>query len=287
MIIVGCSASQELARKIARKLKAEFLALEVRHFPDGEIYLRFKKTVKGNTVVLVQSFFDPEEKIIEVLFAAHTAKDLGAKKVILMAPYLAYMRQDKRFHPGECISSHVMAKLFRVFDELITIDPHLHRIHKLSNLFKMKTKRLSANSLISAYIKKHFKNILVVGPDEESYQWARKVAEKIKAHAIVLKKRRYTSRKVRIKIHGENIKGKNIIIVDDIISTGHTMIETVREAKRHGAKNVYCLCVHGIFAEDAYKKLKKAGAKQIISTNTVPSKTSKIDVSDIIADSLK
>lgn len=287
MIIIGCSASKDLAKKISKKLKKPYSELFVSKFPDNELYVRFKTNVKNKTVVLVQSLFEPNEKIIEILFAAYTAKDLGAKKLVLVAPYLAYMRQDKRFHPSGCISSEVIAKLFRVFDELITIDPHLHRHHSLRKLFKIKSKKLSANSLIADYIKKHFKNSIILGPDEESYQWAKKVAEKIKSHAIVLKKRRYTSRKVRIKIKGMNLKGKNIVVVDDIISTGHTMMETVKEAKHLGAKKIECVCVHGIFAENAYEKLKKLGVKRIVSTNTIPNKAAKIDVSGLIADSLK
>jgi len=289
MIIIGCSGSVDVARSIAKKAGKRFVKLDVRRFPDHEMFLKFpgSVSVRGKSVVLVQSLDHPSGKIIEVLFAAHTAKDLGAKKVILVAPYLAYMRQDKRFHYGECVSARVMGKLFSVFDAVITIDPHLHRIHNLADIFRHGTK-LSANYLIGNYVKKHFKRNIIIGPDEESYQWARLVAKHIKSHAIVLKKKRWSAKKVRIKIK-ENIdlSKEDVVIIDDIISTGHTMIETVKEAKRLKAKRVYCMCVHGILADNAYQKLKKAGAAGIISTNTVKNKTNRIDVSGIIAKELE
>lgn len=286
MIIVGCPSSAELAKNISRKVKgAKFSLLNSKKFPDGETRLRFEKNVKGEHIVLVQSLFNPNDKIIEILFAAHTAKDLGAKKVTLVAPYLSYMRQDIRFYANDCISAKVQGELFKVFDEVITIDPHLHRIHSLNKVFK-KGIRLSANSLIADYIKHHLKNPLVIGPDAESYQWADKIAEELHSHAIVLKKKRYNSRHVAIKLKNNiSLKGCEVAIVDDIISTGHTMMETVKEAKKHGASKVYCICVHGLFADDAITKLKKLGA-HVISTNTVPNESSKIDVSGIIAKAL-
>ncbi|NQV08259.1 ribose-phosphate diphosphokinase [Candidatus Woesearchaeota archaeon] len=286
MIIIGCSEGKDVGKRVAKRLKKPYSELIADHFPDKESHIRFKVNLKGKKVVLVQSFYGGNEQIMEALFAAYTAKDLGAKKVILVAPYLAYMRQDKRFHSGECVSSHVVAKLFKIFDGIISIDPHLHRIKKLSDLFKkMKAKSITANPLMGDYIKKNFKNAVVVGPDEESYQWAKSVAKKAGTDVVVLKKKRYSSRNVKIKMNYD-VEGKEVVIVDDIISTGHTIMEAAKEAKRLGAKNVHAVCVHGIFAENAYSKLKKLGVKKIVSTNTIPNKAAEIDVSGIIAESL-
>ncbi|MFH1848901.1 MAG: ribose-phosphate diphosphokinase [archaeon] len=284
-MIIGCSASVELARNIARRANDEFSPLLSEKFPDGETHLRFRTGIRGKDIALVQSLAHPNDKLIEILFAAHTARDLGARSVTLVAPYMAYLRQDKRFYPNECISARVTARLFRVFDRVITIDPHLHRIHRMSDLFRHST-RLSANSLIGEYIEEHFRDSLIIGPDEESCQWARKIAQHIKSHAVVLKKKRYNSRHVSIRIRGDVDLRTNVVIVDDIISTGHTMIETVKEAKKLGAKKIYCICVHGIFAEDALTRLRKAGAAGIISTNSIEGPTSKIDISPLIARSL-
>jgi ribose-phosphate pyrophosphokinase len=282
MIIIGCSSSTELAKKIARKLRKPYYELKVGTFPDGETYIKFASEVKGRTVVLVQTLNNPNEKLIEILFAAYTAQDLGAKKIILVTPYLAYMRQDKRFHSGEAVSNRIIARLFNIFDEIITIDPHLHRIKHLRDIFHMKAYALTASPLLANYIKKNIKKSVVIGPDEESYQWAEKVAQKAGVPVTVLKKKRYSSKKVKIILHQpELVKGRNVVIVDDIISTGHTMVETIRQAKAHGARSVCCLTVHGIYADNALPKLKKLGAK-VISTNTIQSETSRIDVSDLV-----
>ncbi len=288
-IIVGGTNSRELAKRIAKKLNAPYSELNAKNFPDGEICLRYMFDPKGKDVVIVNSMHpEPNNSMIELIFAANTAKELGAKTVTIVAPYLAYMRQDKRFHPGECQSNKIMAKLLSCADRVITLDPHIHRIKSLKDIFKINATRLSANEAIAEYIKKKIShNATIVGPDIESYQWAEKIAEKIKMHATVLKKKRYAADVVRIKVKpGTGFKGKNVIIVDDIISTGHTMIEPIRQIKKMGAKNMYCIGVHGLLVEGALKKLQKLGVK-VITTNTIENPVSKIDVSGTIADALK
>lgn len=288
VIVVGGYDAGNMGRSIARKIKANYSDLVVDHFPDGEFRLRYPKPVKGKTVILVESLGHPNDKLIEIIFAAYTAKDLGAKKVFLIAPYMPYLRQDKRFHPGECVSNSILGKMFHVFDYILTVDPHLHRVKSLRGLFKTKVKHISANRAIANYVSEHMNNPIVIGPDEESYQWARTVAKYLKCHAVVLKKKRWNARTVKIKIKEELELSKNdVVIVDDIISTGHTMIETVKEAKRLGAKRIYCMGVHAILADNADRKLKKLGIKGIIATNAVTNKYDKIDLAPILADEIK
>jgi len=186
--------------------------------------------------------------------------------------------------PGEAISSKIMAKLLNnAVDKIITIDPHLHRIPKLSKIFKIKNQTLTANPLIADYIKKHFQNEVVIGPDWESYQWAERIAKKIGVLATVLRKTRFSSRKVKVKmIKSIEIKNKNVVIVDDIISTGHTIAEAAKQAKKMGAKSITAICVHGLFVENAIKRLKAAGVNKIISTNTIQHPTNQIDVSPLL-----
>ncbi|RMF06576.1 ribose-phosphate diphosphokinase [Candidatus Woesearchaeota archaeon] len=287
-IVIGGYAAQDLGRKIARHLRSEYASLVVDHFPDGEFRIRYPKKVDGKTVILVESLRNPNDKIVEVIFAAYTAKDLGAKKVFLVAPYMPYLRQDKRFHPGECVSNAILGKMFHVFDFILTVDPHLHRVKSLRGLFRTRVKHISANRLIADYIKKNLENPVIIGPDEESYQWAKTVAKYINSHAIILKKKRYNSRSVRIKIKEDvDFKNSSVVLVDDIISSGHTMMETVKEAKKHGAKKIYCMCVHAILADNADKKLKKLGIKGLVATNSVPSPYSRIDLSGTLAEELK
>ena len=289
MLIVSCSHGKHLAKKIANKLKKPYSELEVTHFPDSEIKLRFKEDVRRKIVVLVQSFYNNiNDCIIETLFAAETARDLGAKKVILVAPYFPYLRQDRRFNPGECISLQTIAKnIDEDFDEILIIDPHLHREKTLKHIFRIKSHKLTANPLIVEYIKKKIKNPVIIGPDWESYKWAQKVAENIECDFSIMEKNRISSRKVKVKLHKKiDIKNKNLVFIDDMISTGHTLLEAIKSMKRLGAKKVTCFAVHGILVENALQKLRKAGA-EVITTNTVPNKAAKIDVASLIAESLK
>jgi len=290
MIITTCGNSYSIAKSIAKALKAKFSPLTIASFPDGDLYLRYNTELKNQEVVIVQSFQPhPDMSLFDVIFAAETARDLGAKSVTLVAPYLAYMRQDKRFHPGEGISSKIMAKLLNhAVDRLITIDPHIHRYKSLKDIFTIPATKLTANHLIADYIKRHFHNEVIIGPDWESFQWAEDIAKRIKVHATVLKKTRFSSRHVEVKmVHPIEIKGKNVVIVDDIISTGHTIAEAAKAAKKMGAKNITAIGVHGLLVENAADKLKKAGVDKVITTNCIESKTNKIDVTSVLIEALR
>ena len=289
MLVVSCSHGKHVGHRIAKKLNKRHSYLITDKFPDGELYIRFKSVIKNRHIVLVQSFYkDISDCIIEAIFAASTARELGAKRIALVAPYFPYLRQDKRFHSGEAISQSIVAGLIdKYFDAVYIMDPHLHRKINLENIFKIRAKKLTANPLIADYIKKHIKNPVVIGPDEESYKWAKNVAEMLSVESRILRKKRYSSYHVEIKLNKKiDLKGKNVVIVDDIISTGHTILETAKILRKLGAKKIYCICVHGIFANNALEKLRKAGIN-VISTNTIPNKAAKIDVSGIIGEGLK
>ena len=289
MIIISCSHGKHLGYKVAKRLKAQHSELFVKKFPDDELLIRFNANLKGSSVVLVQSFYgNISDCIVELVLASATAKDLGAKKIILAAPYFPYLRQDKRFRNGESVSHGIIAKLIEKYaDEILIIDPHLHRKKSLSQIFKIKATKLTANSLISNYIKNHIKNPIIIGPDEESYKWARSVAEMINAESRILEKKRYSSYHVEVKLNKKiDLKNKNAVIVDDIVSTGHTIMEAAKLLRKSGAKNIYCICVHGIFANGSLKKLTKVKIK-VISTNTIPNKVAKIDVSGVVSMSIK
>ena len=288
MLIVSCSHGKHLGYLIAKKSKKKYSNLIVDKFPDNELRIRFDSNLRSKNVVLVQSFYrNISDCIVEVIFAAKTAYELGAKNVTLVAPYFPYLRQDKRFHEGEAISQSIIASLIdKYFDAIYVMDPHLHRKNKLEYVFKIKSKKLTANNLIADYIKKHIKNPVVIGPDEESYKWAKNVANILGVESRILKKKRYSSYHVKVRLNKKiSLKNKNVVIVDDIISTGHTILETAKILRKLGAKKIHCICVHGIFVNNALDKLKKAGIK-VISTNTIPSKVAKIDVSGVIGESL-
>ena len=289
MIITTCGNSTKIAKRLAKKLKATFSPLTIKSFPDGDIYLKFNTKIRKQEVVIVQSFQPHSDmSLFDIVFAAETAKQLGAKKVILVAPYLAYMRQDKMFNYGECISSRVMAKLLnKSVDKIITIDPHLHRYKSLKDIFTIPATKLTANSVIATFIKKSIKNPVIIGPDWESYQWADVIAKLVGCESTCLEKTRFSSRTVKSKmIKPIECKDKNVVIVDDIISTGHTMIEAAKKAKKMGAASVTAIGVHGLFVEGAIDQMKKY-FDNIYTTNCIEHETNKIDVSSLLLEKLQ
>ena len=293
MIIIGCSHGKHLAGKVAKRLKAKYSELQVKKFPDGETKIRFLADVKGKDVILVQSFYgdmnwDVNDCVVEAIFAAETARDLGAKKVFLAAPYFPYLRQDKRFKPGESISLKIMAGLVdRHFDKVFVVDPHLHREAQLSHIFKIHSHKITSNPWIADYIRKNIKNPLIVGPDWESYKWAQRVAEQIGCEYVILEKVRYSGRKVKVTLNKKiDLDNKPVVFVDDMISTGNTILEASKNIRKLVAKKFYCVAVHGLFVEGALEKLRKANI-EAVTTNTIPNKVAKIDVSGIVADALK
>ena len=230
----------------------------------------------------------PNKTLLDLFFLGKTLKDLKAKKVIFLVPYLGFMRQDKRFNSGEAINAKIMSQMINeCCDKIITIDPHLHRILKMSDVFTNGI-NLTANHLIAKYIKNNFKNFVIIGPDWESFQWAEEIAKETNSKNTVMDKTRFSGRKIENKIKKEiDLKGKNIIIVDDIISTGKTMIGALKEAKKRGARSVNAIGVHGLFIEKGYEKMKKAGFNKIVSTNTIIHKTNKIDIIDLFLEKIK
>ncbi|MEK6891989.1 MAG: ribose-phosphate diphosphokinase, partial [Nanoarchaeota archaeon] len=270
MLVVSCSHGNHLGSSIAKKLNTNHSQLTVNKFPDDEILIKFNSDLKNKKVILVQSFYNNiSDCLVEAVLASATAKELGAKKIILVAPYFPYLRQDKRFHAGESVSQKIIGGLIdNYFDEVYVVDPHLHRKNSLGKVFRIKSKKITANYLIAEYIRKNIKSPVIIGPDEESYKWARHVAEMINAESRILKKKRFSSYHVKVKLNKKvDLKNKNVVIVDDMVSTGHTIIEASKLLRKLDAKNIYCICVHGIFVEDALKKIEKNKIK-VISTNT-------------------
>jgi ribose-phosphate pyrophosphokinase len=287
-IVFAGTDSTQIAKKLAKAISAEYSELKVSSFPDGELKIRYPADVSDRHVIIVNGMIpNPNKNLLESVFSIQTAKQLGAAKVTFVAPYLAYMRQDRQFKPGECVSARIMAKLLDCADLVIAVDPHLHRIHRLQDIFRTKAKSVSADPMLAEYIRKNHPKAIIIGPDIESSQWAKKIADSIGNESMILLKKRYSATKVRIIVHGDPslFKGRDVVIVDDIISTGHTMIEPIRQLKKFGAKKITCIGIHGVFVENALQKLKKLGVN-VITTNTIENQTSKIDVSNAIVGAL-
>lgn len=258
--------------------------LSYRLFPDGESYIRFEDNLEGKEILFLDSLDHPNEKTIPLILAANTAKELGAKSVGLAAPYLAYMRQDKRFSPGEAVTSVYFAKLISdSFDWLLTIDPHLHRYKSLNDIYTIPTYCLSATELISGWIIKNVDHPVLIGPDSESDQWVAQIARAINAPYTVLEKVRLGDKNVEVSIpEMGKYKNRTPILVDDIISTGQTMIKTLHHLKALETKVPICIGVHAIFANITTSALLQAGAGKVITCNTIYHDSNEIDVSPLI-----
>jgi len=288
-LVIALPGNVLMAAKLAEETGAEIGRLDLRHFPDEETHLRFESDLRGRRVIFVCTLDRPDAKFLPLIFAAATARELGAARVGLVAPYLCYMRQDKRFADGEAVSAPIFAgEISRHFDWLITVDPHLHRLHTLSAIYKIPAQALHAAPLISAWIKREVPLPVVIGPDRESAQWAAQVAEDANAPFTILEKIRRGDRDVSVRLtDAARFEGHTPVLVDDIISTGRTMAETVSHLRGQGLDAPVCIGVHGVFAAGALEGLKAAGAGRIVTTNTISHVTNAIDISGLIADNMR
>lgn len=271
-LLMGLPGNEKMTEDLSRELGVAIGKISFRAFPDGETYLKFESSVQDHEVILVCTLDEPNPKVLPLLFAAETARDLGAAHVGLVAPYLAYMRQDKRFHDGEGITSTYFADLFsRHFDWLVTVDPHLHRRHSLSEIYSVPATVVPSAPLIADWIGKHVSQPVLVGPDSESRQWVASIAEEIKAPFCILEKKRLGDRDVVIGVpEMGKWAGKVPVLADDIISTGRTLMEAVRELGRQGFAPSICVGVHAIFAESSYDQLLSSGPTQVVTVDTIP-----------------
>ena len=288
-LLISLAPEEPMTQSLGEKLSADEGKMTLRRFPDGESYVRIESDCKNRDVVVVGTLFKPDDKIIPLIFISETLKEFGAKSIGLVSPYLAYMRQDKRFHEGEGISSRYFSRLVsNYFDWLVTVDPHLHRYHSLNEIYSIPTQVVHAASVVSEWIHKNVKNPLLIGPDSESEQWVADVAKRAGAPHIVLTKIRHGDRDVEVSIpEVENWKNHTPVLVDDIISTGRTMIETIRHLKNADMLPPVCVGVHGVFADNPYEKLLELGVKKIVTCNTIPHLSNSIDISTALAKSVE
>ena len=291
-MVLGGTMGLHLAVRIAKLMNIELGDVEVKRFPDGETYIRVKSNVEGKNVIYVNSLQrNPNDQVIETIYTLETLRDLGAEKVIAIIPYMAYARQDYRFNPGEAISIRILGKLFRSIkvDKIYTIDMHLHRIRDPREVFGEGFKNLTAVRELAKYVKKHYnlENTVVIGPDEESEQWAKIMAEELGVDFGVLEKKRVTAEQVIIEAKGVGVDGRNVIIVDDIISTGGTIEAAVKALRNLGVRDLIVTCVHPLLASNALPRLLKLNIVDLIGTDTVLSPISKVSVAPVLVEALK
>lgn len=282
---ISLPGNETMAARLAHHLGGELIETEIRSFPDGETYFRLERDLHGRSVALVCTLDRPDAKILPLIFAAGTVSDLGAASVGLVTPYLAYMRQDRRFHSGEALTCKLFASLLSPYiDWLVTVDPHLHRVHSLREIYDVPTRVLHAAPQIARWIASEVENPVLIGPDKESAQWVREVANGAGTEFVVLDKSRSGDRKVAVAMSDmSRWHGHTPVLVDDIISTGTTMLESMTHLRDAGMKPAVCIGIHGIFASGAYENLLAMKPARIVTTNTVKHETNAIDISELLA----
>lgn len=283
-LVVPLPGNEALAASISSHLGGAKGALQTRKFPDGETYLRFEDELRGRTVIFVCSLNNPDPKFLPLAFAADAARDLGAAIVLLVAPYLCYMRQDQRFHSGEAITSVSFARrISNTFDGLVTVDPHLHRYRSLDEIYSIPSRVVHSAPNIAQWIVKHEPSAVLIGPDIESEQWVCDVAQRAGSPYRVLRKTRFGDRDVRIELPGlTEFRDRRPVLIDDIVSSGRTMIETSRLLQEQGLPAPVCIAVHALFTPETERQLLEL-ATRVVTTNSVPHHTNGIDLSQDIA----
>lgn len=286
-ILCAWDKTADLAQQLAKKLSLPITDWGLHRFPDGEIKVTAPTKLAGKTVLLLCSLNQPNEKILAIIFFAEACRANGAKRVVLIAPYLAYMRQDKSFHAGEAVAAKIVAGLIsQYFSALITVDPHLHRIKKLSDIYSIPARVVSASAAIINWVKR-YRNPVLLGPDEESEQWVSTIAAQAGCDYVTLKKNRRDDDVVEINFPDLTVwQGRDFILIDDIISSGATISDVISELKKQGLNILACIAVHGVFSDNVARRFNDAGVP-VITTNAIAHQTNKIDISNELAATIK
>ena len=288
MIVVPGPASQSLGQKVAENLNAQIVSVNLKNFPDGEYCLRFEGELKGEEVVVVQSTGPPQDtNIMQLLLMLDAAKDLGAEKVTAVVPYLAFARQDKRFLQGEVVSAETFVKLIETCgtDRFITVNIHAENTLKR---FSVPTENLSAITSLA----EHFKNrgldgAFSLSPDKGAVGLAEEADRVLGGGCGWLRKERdrYTG-EIQVEEKSLNVEGRDVIVFDDIISTGGTIARAVKILKNQGARRVYTACVHPLLIGEAKQKIMQSGAEEIVGTDSIPSSVKTVSLAPLIAEAL-
>lgn len=284
-VAIAMPDNEALADALAGHLALERVAALVRRFPDGESHVRVEAAVEGRDVLIACTLDRPDDKLVSLLLLAAAVREAGATSVGLVAPYLAYMRQDRRFHPGETVSArHIAAWISRHVDWLVTVDPHLHRIAELSQIYSIPSRVVHAADSVAGWVRAQVRQPVLIGPDEESTQWVSDVARRCGAPFLVLAKTRRGDREVEVSVPDvERWRSHTPVLVDDIVSTARTMIETVAHLRRAGLAAPACVAVHAVFAQTAFDELRAAGAADIVSCDTIVHPSNRITLAPAIA----
>lgn len=288
MIVLSFDDYKTPATALAQELNLDYQTIKRHRFPDGESMLQLPETLPSKAIIC-QTLHSPNDKLIELLLAAKTAREQGVTELMLVAPYLCYMRQDKAFAPGQAVSQKIIgAFLADLFEHVVTVDPHLHRIHSLDQAIPTQNAvAVTAAELLGDYALNNVKNAVFIGPDEESEQWVKVVAKPGNFDYVVATKTRYGDKSVAIQLPTYDFNNKTAVLVDDVISSGFTMAETAKQLKQHGCKQVIAMCTHALLAPGAEKLLEECGVDNLISTDSIKHSSNQLPLAPVLAKAIK
>jgi ribose-phosphate pyrophosphokinase len=288
MLVLGYSDYASQARAVAELLGVSYAEVHVHRFPDGESRLRLPAELPED-VVVCRSLDQPNGKLVELMLTAHCARENGAARLTLVAPYLCYMRQDSAFQPGEAVSQRIVGRfLADLFDAVVTVDPHLHRVHTLAEAVPARrADALSAAPAMGRFLKERSARPLLVGPDEESEQWVRSVAAIAGLEHVVARKVRHGDRAVTVELPVRNYAGVDVVLVDDMASTGRTLAVAAGRLLQAGAARVDVLVTHALFVEDAVSQLRGTGVSEIWSSDSVAHETNAFALAPLLVANLR
>ena len=287
-LLLGFDDEQTAGQALAQALGVPWAVVQRHRFPDGESKLRLPPALPAE-LLLLRGLHQPHDKLVELLITLPAARALGARRIVLVAPYLAYMRQDMAFTPGEAVSQrHIAALLASQVDGLITVDPHLHRIASLDEVMPgCPNRALTAAPLLGAWVAQRVPGALLLGPDEEALQW---VAAAGAAHGLdhaVCHKQRLGDRDVRVALPDVPLHGRAVVLMDDVASTGRTLVEAATAVLAAGAASVDVAVTHALFVGDAWAQLQAAGVRHVGSSDAVPHATAVVPITPLLAGAVR
>jgi ribose-phosphate pyrophosphokinase len=287
MLLLAFADYLPQAQRLASALSMPLAEICLHRFPDGESLVQLPPALPEH-IVVCRSLDRPNDKLVELMLCAKTARQLGAKRITLITPYLCYMRQDIANHPGEAVSQRIVGTwLAELYDDVITVDPHLHRIDKLQQAIPLRNAvALTAAGEIAAFLRQRLDHALLLGPDSEAQQWVAGIAAQTGFDYVVANKIRRGDQQVEMRLPAGDYTNKTAVIVDDMASTGRTAAEAARQLRAAGAAQVYLVVTHPLFCGDAERHILASGVKAIWSTDSIAHPTALIHLDKLLAQAL-
>ncbi len=285
LMIIGGSSSQKLAANIAREMDDILCPLETRKFPDGERYLRIKGDVEDGVVVVQSTGYPQDENLMELFLILKTIRNMGITDIRTVIPYFGYGRQEKSFNYGEAVSADVVCQLIEFAGASSVYSVNLHE-QSICDLFNIPAYNLSAMPAIANYVENNVEDPVIVAPDKGALGFAQEVASILNCESDYLEKVRLSPEKVETKPKNLDVEGRDAVIIDDIISTGGTIVNACGILKEHQARRIVVSCVHPVLVGDALLKIFAAGADDVVGSDTLKSEVSNVSVASLVADAL-